>query len=272
MKIRDLLPFCVLAFALYLCSVENVKTSVWVNVTLCMVVLFLFCNPFDMLGELSKKSRTLLAVSVPLCTCGVEIPQMPFKARLCLLFMGICFASAAIKNCKLWRIQEITYQSNEVNEVLNHIYYTKSDWAVRDRWIEYGYKETRALLRQGFGFEITENMLASEYMAAWALGFLHGCTETESVIDSVEDLQKRAYNLHAEIDEMRQEKKNIKLDKLVEKAVSDADLQVYEMSTRGKSLSQIANELGVSKTTAYRMKERGAKKNEYTQMDEMEEG
>lgn len=271
MKIRDLLPFFVLAFTVYLCYSENVKTGVWINVILCMVVLFLFCNPFDMLGELSKKSRTLLAVSVPLGICGVEIPQIPFKARLCLLFMGTCFASAAIKNCKLWRIQEITYQSNEVNEVLNHIYYTKSDWAVRDRWIEYGYKETRALLRQGFGFEITENMLASEYMAAWALGFLHGCTETESVFDGVEDLQERAYNLHAEIDEMRQEKKNIKLDRLVDKAVEDADIQVWEMSTQGKSLSQIANELGVSKTTAHRMKERGAKKNVYSQMDEMEE-
>lgn len=202
------------------CCVGSVPISAVVGADMIagIVILFLLCNPFQLLRCLSARLRLCIACMIVLVLCAVQLSMIALYARVYLLLAAGGIAVVCRVRWADWRAAELVKQSPEVDRILEHLYY-HGEFEARDAWTQYGCRETRSLLRQAAGVEVPESLIASSYMPVYCLGYLHGCkgveelTEQVSKLEEVQDqfdkLQYKAQDMQDDLNDFRKEVENL---------------------------------------------------------------
>lgn len=202
------------------CCVGSVPISAAVGADMIagIVILFLLCNPFQLLRCLSARLRLCIACMIVLVLCAVQLSMIALYARVYLLLAAGGIAVVCRVRWADWRAAELVKQSPEVDRILEHLYY-HGEFEARDAWTRYGCRETRSLLRQAAGVEVPESLIASSYMPVYCLGYLHGCkgveelTEQVSQLEDVQDqfdkLQYKAQDMQDDLNDFRKEVENL---------------------------------------------------------------
>lgn len=189
------------------CCVGSVPISAAVGADMIagIVILFLLCNPFQLLRCLSARLRLCIACMIVLVLCAVQLSMIALYARVYMLLAAGGIAAVCRVRWADWRAAELVKQSPEVDRILEHLYY-HGEFEARDAWTQYGCRETRSLLRQAAGVEVPESLIASSYMPVYCLGYLHGCKGVEELTEQVsqlEDVQERFDKLQYKAQDMQ---------------------------------------------------------------------
>lgn len=198
------------------CCVGSVPISAAVGADMIagIVILFLLCNPFQLLRCLSACLRLCIACMIVLVLCAVQLSMIALYARVYLLLAAVGIAVVCRVRWADWRAAELVKQSPEVDRILEHLYY-HGEFEARDAWTQYGCRETRSLLRQAAGVEVPESLIASSYMPVYCLGYLHGCkgveelseqvSQLEDVQEQFDKLQYKAQDMQDDLNDFRKE-------------------------------------------------------------------
>ncbi len=189
------------------CCVGSVSISAAVGADMIagIVILFLLCNPFQLLRCLSARLRLCIACMIVLVLCAVQLSMIALYARVYMLLAAGGIAVVCRVRWADWRAAELVKQSPEVDRILEHLYY-HGEFEARDAWTQYGCRETRSLLRQAAGVEVPESLIASSYMPVYCLGYLHGCKGVEELTEQVsqlEDVQEQFDKLQYKAQDMQ---------------------------------------------------------------------
>ena len=189
------------------CCVGSVPISAAVGADMIagIVILFLLCNPFQLLRCLSARLRLCIACMIVLVLCAVQLSMVALYARVYMLLAAGGIAVVCRVRWADWRAAELVKQSPEVDRILEHLYY-HGEFEARDAWTRYGCRETRSLLRQAAGVEVPESLIASSYMPVYCLGYLHGCKGVEELTEQVsqlEDVQEQFDKLQYKAQDMQ---------------------------------------------------------------------
>lgn len=152
------------------------------------VIAVLCFNPLDLLDVLPARSRYCLACAVLLATLSA-VPAISAPARLVLILCAVLCATVSIKRRYVWRTSELVRQSPAVDTVLSSIGADKATGAGRS-WNGHGKAESRALLHQIAGVEITEPDVERICAPVYQLGYIHGIAGTERLQAKIKRLEQ----------------------------------------------------------------------------------
>lgn len=215
---RNSIPCIALLAAACCVGSVSISAAVGADMIAGIVILFLLCNPFQLLRCLSTRLRLCIVCMIVLVLCAVQLSMIALYARVYMLLAAGGIAVVCRVRCADWRAAELVKQSPEVDRILEHLYY-HGEFEARDAWTQYGCRETRSLLRQAAGVEVPESLIASSYMPVYCLGYLHGCkgieelTEQVSQLEDVQEqfdkLQYKAQDMQDDLNDFRKEVENL---------------------------------------------------------------
>ena len=211
---KNSIPCIALLAAVCCVGTVPISAAVCADMIAGIVILFLLCNPFQLLRCLSARLRLCIACMIVLVLCAVQLSMLALYARVYLLLAAGGIAVVCRVCWADWRAAELVKQSPEVDRILEHLYY-HGEFEARDAWTQYGCKETRSLLRQTAGVEVPESLISSSYMPVYCLGYLHGCkgieelseqvTQLEEVQERFDRLQDKAQDMQDDLNDFRKE-------------------------------------------------------------------
>ena len=215
---KNSIPCIALLAAACCAGAVPISAAVCADVIAGIVILFLLCNPFQLLRCLSARLRLCIACMIVLVLCAVQLSMLALYARVYLLLAAGGIAVVCRVCWADWRAAELGKQSPEVDRILEHLYY-HGEFEARDAWTQYGCRETRSLLRQTAGVEVPESLIASSYMPVYCLGYLHGCkgieelseqaSQLEEVQERFDRLQDKAQDMQDDLNDFRKEVENL---------------------------------------------------------------
>ena len=215
---KNSIPCIALLAAVCCVGTVPISAAVCADMIAGIVILFLLCNPFQLLRCLSARLRLCIACMIVLVLCAVQLSMLALYARVYLLLAAGGIAVVCRVCWADWRAAELVKQSPEVDRILEHLYY-HGEFEARDAWTQYGCKETRSLLRQTAGVEVPESLIASSYMPVYCPGYLHGCkgieelseqvTQLEEVQERFDRLQDKAQDMQDDLNDFRKEVENL---------------------------------------------------------------
>lgn len=173
---KNSIPCIALLAAACCVGAVPISAAVGADMIAGIVILFLLCNPFQLLRCLSARLRLCIACMIVLVLCAVQLSMLAVYARVYLLLAAGGIAVVCRVRWADWRAAELVKQSPEVDRILEHLYY-HGEFEARDAWTQYGCRETRSLLRQTAGVEVPESLIASSYMPVYCLGI---CTAAKA--------------------------------------------------------------------------------------------
>lgn len=277
---KNSIPCIALLAAACCVGAVPISAAVCADMIAGIVVLFLLCNPFQLLRCLSARLRLCIACMIVLVLCAVQLSMLALYARVYLLLTAGGIAVVCRVCWADWRAAELVKQSPEVDRILEHLYY-HGEFEARDAWTQYGCRETRSLLRQTAGVEVPESLIASSYMPVYCLlndfrkevenlytenqrlrergsEYRHALTASDEVIQRLREEMNQLRNERA-APESETEPEKPAFSTAPASEPENQDSEILRLFESGMSLSQIGARFGISKSSAHAAKERAKK-------------
>lgn len=100
---KNSIPCIALLAAACCVGAVPISAAVCADVIAGIVILFLLCNPFQLLRCLSARLRLCIACMIVLVLCAVQLSMLALYARVCLLLAVslLCAVSAGLTGGRL---------------------------------------------------------------------------------------------------------------------------------------------------------------------------
>lgn len=229
---KNSIPCIALLAAACCVGAVPISAAVCADMIAGIVILFLLCNPFQLLRCLSARLRLCIACMIILILCAVQLSMLAVYARVYL------------HGCKgIEELSEQVSQLEEVQERFDRLQDKAQDMQddLNDfrKEVENLYTENQRLREQG-----------SEYR--------HALTASDEVIKRLREEIDRLRNAHV-ASEPETEPEKPAFSTAPASEPENQDSEILRLFESGMSLSQIGARFGISKSSAHAAKERAKK-------------
>lgn len=156
-------------------------------------VSVLLCNPFRVLDFLPRRFRICISSSAVI-VIPAFISEITAAARAGLLLTSAGIILLSIRRLSDWKQQDWLRQSPEVDRILADIGHQVRNVAF-DNWVSHGRAESRALLHQVAGIEISEAKLEASHMPVYCLGYFTAARRVKKLEQLLADEKKERQEL-----------------------------------------------------------------------------